>query len=105
MEVIETDVVVVGAGLSGLAAAELIRRRGARVVVVDGQAPGGRGRTDVVDGFRFNRGAHALYLDGHAKVLLDELGVPDARRSAVDAGVRPARRRRRPPARGPRARC
>ena len=100
MEVIETDVVVVGAGLSGLAAAELIRRRGARVVVVDGQAPGGRGRTDVVDGFRFNRGAHALYLDGHAKVAARRARRADTWRSAVDAGVRPARRPRRPSACG-----
>jgi hypothetical protein len=44
-------------------------------VVVDGHAPGGRARTDVVDGFKFNRGAHALYLGGHARRVLDELGV------------------------------
>ncbi len=70
-----TDVVVVGAGLTGLAAAALARRRGARVVVLDGQVRGGRGRTDLVDGFRFNRGAHALYLGGHAVRVLDELGI------------------------------
>ena len=69
------DVVVVGAGLAGLAAAALLRRRGVDAVVVDGHVPGGRGRTDTVDGFRFNRGAHALYLGGHARRVLDDLGV------------------------------
>lgn len=71
-----TDVLVVGAGLAGLAAARLVAGRGPRVTVVDPTVPGGRGRTDVVDGFRFNRGAHALYLGGRAKAVLDQLGVP-----------------------------
>ena len=70
------DVAVVGAGLAGLAAAELLRRRGAQVVVLDAGVHGGRARTDTVDGFRFNRGAHALYLGGQAAAVLDELGVP-----------------------------
>ncbi len=51
------EVVVVGAGLAGLAAAVRLRNRGLHVQVVDAaDAPGGRIRTDVVDGFRFDRG-------------------------------------------------
>lgn len=51
------SVVVVGAGLSGLAAARHLRRSGVDVLVVEGSdAVGGRIRTDVVDGFRLDRG-------------------------------------------------
>ncbi|HQZ86589.1 MAG TPA: FAD-dependent oxidoreductase, partial [Actinomycetota bacterium] len=51
------EVVVVGAGLAGLAAAVRLHNRGLQVQLVDSaDAPGGRIRTDVVDGFRFDRG-------------------------------------------------
>ncbi len=50
-------VVIVGAGLSGLAAAHHLTRRGVDVTVLEGSdAVGGRIRTDVVDGFRLDRG-------------------------------------------------
>lgn len=50
-------VVVVGAGLSGLAAARHLSRRGVDVTVLEASdAVGGRVRTDVVDGYRFDRG-------------------------------------------------
>lgn len=53
----DVDVVVVGAGLAGLRCAGALRRRGLEVLVVDrADAPGGRVRTDVVDGFRCDRG-------------------------------------------------
>ena len=51
------DVVVIGAGLAGLAAARALIQAGRRVVVLESDdAPGGRIRTDCVDGFRFDRG-------------------------------------------------
>ncbi|MBB6626559.1 FAD-dependent oxidoreductase [Nocardioides sp. KIGAM211] len=57
----ETDVVVVGAGLAGLRCAQVLREQGLRAVVLDaGDAPGGRVRTDVVDGFRCDRGFQLL---------------------------------------------
>lgn len=55
------DVVVVGAGLAGLAAAVRLHDAGRRVRVVEaGDAVGGRVRTDVVDGFRLDRGFQVL---------------------------------------------
>lgn len=51
------SVIVVGAGLSGLAAARHLARRGVDVTVLEGSdAVGGRVRTDVVDGYRLDRG-------------------------------------------------
>ena len=50
-------VVVVGAGLAGLAAARHLTRHGVDVTVLEGSdAVGGRMRTDIVDGFRLDRG-------------------------------------------------
>ena len=50
-------VVVVGAGLSGLAAARHLTQHGVEVTVLEGSdAVGGRVRTDLVDGYRLDRG-------------------------------------------------
>ena len=50
-------VVVVGAGLAGLAAAGHLTRHGVDVTVLEASdGVGGRVRTDLVDGFRFDRG-------------------------------------------------
>ncbi|HLZ38701.1 MAG TPA: FAD-dependent oxidoreductase, partial [Mycobacteriales bacterium] len=55
------DVVVVGAGLAGLAAARHLVRAGRDVVVLEAaDAVGGRVRTDVVDGFRCDRGFQVI---------------------------------------------
>ncbi len=84
------DVVVVGAGLAGLAAGATAARAGRRVLIVDGHSAGGRARTDERNGFRFNQGAHALYLGGHAARILGDLGVgvpPGASPSTDQWGV------------------
>jgi phytoene dehydrogenase-like protein len=55
------DAVVVGAGLAGLRAARELTRHGLDVVVLDAaDRPGGRIATDVVDGFRLDRGFQVL---------------------------------------------
>ena len=55
------DVVVVGAGLAGLTAARWLRRAGLDVLVLEASDDvGGRVRTDVVDGWRLDRGFQVL---------------------------------------------
>ncbi len=69
------DVAIIGGGLAGLTAARLAQRAGATVAVLEAHQIGGRGRTDERDGFRFNLGAHALYLDGPAHRTMTDLGI------------------------------
>jgi phytoene dehydrogenase-like protein len=55
------DVVIVGAGLAGLAAAHDLCAAGLDVIVLEkSDRPGGRVATDVVDGFRLDRGFQVL---------------------------------------------
>lgn len=71
-----SDVVVVGAGLAGLTAAAYLAANGHTVTVLERSArPGGQAVTDERNGYRFNRGPHALYLGGAAVAALTELGI------------------------------
>ena len=77
-------VVVVGAGLAGLRCALELERRGHEVEVLDAaDAPGGRIRTDEIEGFRLDRGFQ-VYLTGYREAgqVLDldalDLGLFDA---------------------------
>ena len=55
------DVIVIGAGLAGLRCAGLLSTRRLDVVVLDAaDAVGGRQRTDIIDGFRLDRGFQVL---------------------------------------------
>ena len=57
----QVDVVVIGAGLSGLAAARQIQQSGLSVVILEASdGVGGRVRTDNVDGFLLDRGFQVL---------------------------------------------
>lgn len=57
----DPPVIVVGAGLAGLGCAQRLSRAGVEVVVLEASdAVGGRVRTDVVDGFRCDRGFQLL---------------------------------------------
>jgi phytoene dehydrogenase-like protein len=72
----QTDVVVVGAGMAGLTAACYLARAQMEVTVIEKASYlGGRAATQEFDGFRFNRGGHALYSGGAASRILEELGV------------------------------
>lgn len=72
-----SDVVVVGGGLAGLAAATYVARTGRSVVLFEkSRTLGGRAVTQVKDEFHFNLGPHALYRRGHGAQVLRELGVP-----------------------------
>lgn len=67
------DVVIVGAGLAGLSCAVRMEAMGAKVRILEaGDYPGGRIRTDGVDGFRLDRGFQIL-LTGYpaAQEMLD----------------------------------
>lgn len=71
------DVIVVGGGLAGLAAATYLARGGRRVTVLErSRFPGGRARTTNASGFHLNLGPHALYAGGAGARVLRELGVP-----------------------------
>jgi phytoene dehydrogenase-like protein len=69
------DVIVIGAGLAGLAAGATATRAGAAVLVLDAHVPGGRARVTTKDGFVFNRGLHALYYAGAGWEVLRRLGI------------------------------
>ena len=58
MELQDLNVVVVGAGVGGLAAGALLARKGAMVTVLEAQDyPGGCAATFDRDGYRFDAGA------------------------------------------------
>src|SRR5690554_2225603 len=57
----DTDVIVIGAGLAGLQCARRAQRGGLRVAVLEaGDGVGGRVRTDRIDGFLCDRGFQVL---------------------------------------------
>ena len=73
------QIAVIGAGLAGLAAAVEIDRQGHDVLVLEAaDGPGGRVRTDEVDGFRLDRGFQILlsaYPEAQDLLDYDELDL------------------------------
>jgi len=62
---VNTDTIIVGAGLAGLACARELARAGRQAIVVEvADRVGGRVATDTVDGFRIDRGFQ-VYLDAY----------------------------------------
>jgi phytoene dehydrogenase-like protein len=87
------NVVVVGGGLAGLAAAVYLARAGRSVTLFERKRDlGGRAATHLRHGFRFNLGAHAFYRGGAGAAVYRELGIaihgarPGTRATALLAG-------------------
>ena len=83
----ESDVVIVGAGLAGLRCASVLEHAGLSVTVLEASdAVGGRVRTDVIDGFRCDRGFQVLnpsYPQVKSAIDIDALDL-----KRFDAGLR-----------------
>jgi phytoene dehydrogenase-like protein len=83
------DTIVVGGGLSGLAAAAYLGGAGKRTLLVErAHTLGGRGGSVEKDGFVFGQGLHALYRGGSAEAVLKALGVAVDGEPATAAGAR-----------------
>ena len=83
-------VIVVGAGLAGLACAQRLSRAGREVVVLEAAGEvGGRVRTEVIDGFRCDRGFQLINPAYPALFEVVDPGALDLRR--FEAGVVVAR--------------
>jgi oxygen-dependent protoporphyrinogen oxidase len=87
-QVSRLDVLVVGAGMSGLTAAYELQKRGLVVAVADaGDTPGGVIGTRERDGFMYETGANsALDTSPALNALFGELGILEARRDAGAIG-------------------
>jgi glycine/D-amino acid oxidase-like deaminating enzyme len=81
------DVIVVGAGVAGLACARALLRAGRSPVVLErSDTVGGRLRTDLVDGFQLDHGFQVLplaYPEVRATLDLDRLDVHEFERGAI----------------------
>ena len=85
------DVVIIGAGLAGLRAAQLLCRRGLDVALLEAaDRPGGRVATDVIDGFRCDRGFQVLNTSYPALKAAADLAALDLRPFVSGAAVRDA---------------
>ena len=85
----ERDVVIVGGGLAGLNAARLLVAAGRSVSVLEAaDAVGGRVRTDVVEGFRLDRGFQVLNTSYPAAKAALDFAALDLRRFVKGALVR-----------------
>jgi hypothetical protein len=72
-----SDVIIIGGGLAGLTTAALLARSGKAVTLFEHSSReiGGRARTTVIDGYYFNQGVHALYLNDAADSIIKEIGI------------------------------
>ena len=84
----KSDVVIIGAGMAGLATGALLAKQGKRVTVVEkGNQAGDRAYTYETKGFTLNYGPHAVYRpeSGPLAELMGRLGRPVPKCGYVDA--------------------
>jgi len=70
---LQSDIIIIGAGIAGLTAAKILKAAGRKIIILEASdAPGGRVRTDNYKGFLLDRGFQVL-LTGYpeAKMFLD----------------------------------
>lgn len=83
------DTIVIGAGLAGLRCAIRLAEAGSDVVLLEAEdTVGGRERTDLVDGFRLDRGFHVLNPAYPAVRRWVDIDALDLHRFPVAVGVR-----------------
>ena len=92
---IDTDIAILGAGLSGLAAAEALCASGMRILLLEKEhSPGGLARTAAYKNHKFDLGGHRLYFkDAVLAVSVEKLLKPEPllrlkRRSSTFVGGR-----------------
>jgi phytoene dehydrogenase-like protein len=74
---VTTDVLVIGSGIGGLAAAAKLAHEGRQVLVVEKlERVGGRGSTIEIEGFKVSTGAVAMERNGPMEALFREVGAP-----------------------------
>jgi phytoene dehydrogenase-like protein len=84
----DSEVIVIGGGVAGLASATYIARAGRRVRLLEqANAIGGRARTTEREGFYLNLGPHALYRGGRGIEVLADLGVRVSGRAPSVSGA------------------
>lgn len=83
-----SSVIIVGAGLAGLATGALLRQAGVEPVIVErASEPGGRARTQIHAGAALNLGPHALYRKSAGARVLRRLGLSPSGAVPPNAGL------------------
>ena len=79
------DILILGAGISGLTAAHYLQQRGADLLVVEEAAkPGGVIQTRTNGAYRYEAGPNAIMMNDSVRALINELGLQEKLQTAPD---------------------